>query len=556
MFRAIIIEGIRLAISRPVKKESRFESEGSLMDPFIINFSDSVCGAGKTNEAIKQIAKSLDNVIYAVPTNALAESIEKRMNADGYGDLNREVMRIDSDTHKSQVRKAFMKELTEESNDSRVVIITHDTLNFILAIDGIPTGKWSLYVDEPLVVTKHGEVASEENLTLYTSLFKPLERLKVIEPAHGKKSTTEDIARDKSGSSEFKDTELRDLCQFINADNYEVTSLSQAGELKKLEYLAYLKPKSMKVFISVTMLAAKFQDTLIYQLWSKDDENLFHNTEWNLRFTKHGNGKNVTLYYLLQQPNKLWISNTFDHGNTAAKSKEIRRDAISRVAIDIMKNEHSVKESKRCLLRANTKLYKSSHRKNSIYNYVSGMPFGLNNYDDINAAVYLQTQMPCSIPSVNPWFSNMGISKDKERATYHSEAYQMVLRCSLRDPNKNESVIIVVGDRGTADYIANQFEFKPKPKHFYLDVLKGVDKPQGQPGAPTKDINVSSTMRSFMSEHLKIINIKLEKGKAPGLMRDCIRDYDCPSCEGVEITGCECQELIKSQWKEKVNELY
>ena len=548
------MEGTRLAISGLVKKESRRGSAGKPMQPLIINFSDSVCGAGKTEEAIEQIANSRSDFIYAVPTTDLAKSVENRMDYAGYKGLGIEVIRIDG-TQSNNVFESLQFQLTKDFDNNPVVVIcTHKSLKDLLAADILPIGLWSLLIDEPLDITKVGTVASDSHMSLYTDLFNPIIKLEEIKPLSGKKESTKIIGKGGSDDVVYQGPSIVELCKFVSSKYYNVSALNQPETTNNIKYIAYLDPKSMQVFQSVTMIAAKFKDTLIYHLWSKEPELTFKDCEWNLRFSKHHNGENVSLYYLLKHDDNSWTSSTL---YKARNPEETHRNTIKQVLKRIIKEEHNLQGKKVCLLRANKNLFVPGKGPDSSFAYVSGMPFGLNSYDSINAAVYLQTQMPSNRPDVSPWFSKMSISQKNKRATYHSEAYQMVLRCSLRIPTNSDNAVIVVGDKGTADYIADQFKVRPDPKHYPLEALEEVDTEKGTLGRPKSvELDIGEATKRWMSRELKKNQITLPKRiTSVGLMRKCIAEYKCleETCKAVEPSkSCSCYIQIRNNWSIKV----
>jgi hypothetical protein len=525
------------------------------MDPFIISYSDSVCGAGKTEEAIKEILESRTDTIYAVPTTELGGAVEERMNEAGYKGLGFEVVRIDKETYGGSVVKILHAELTKNIGIGKVVVIcTHSSLKEILASYSIPMGSWSLYVDEPLNTVEIETVESESYLSIYSNLFQPINKLKEIEPRIGGKLKVKGIGAGANSDEVYKAGKIKELCGFVSSKNYSVSALKSTEEASAIQYIAYLDPKSMQVFKSVTMLAAKFTDTLIYQLWSKEPDLAFTPCDWNLRFTKHKNGQNVSLYYLLKHENKPWTYSTLKKGNNP---HEIHRKAIAGVSSDIIIKKHNIRGVEVCLLRANSDLYKDSKSPSRTFKFVSGMPFGLNSYDNMNAAVYLQTQMPYSAPDVAPWFGQKKISLKNKRAIYHSEAYQMVLRCSLRNPCSNSDVVIVVGDKGTADYIADQFEDRPEPKYYQLKALEQVDTKRGVVGQPkSEELDVGEKTKRWMSRKLKKANKSMPIGTTSvGLMRRCISDYACSedSCKDViPDKNCSCYKGVRDLWEEQI----
>jgi hypothetical protein len=505
-----------LAISKPFRKETRHNISSDYTKPFIINYSDSLCGAGKTEEAINQIAKLLDHVIYAVPTTSLAESVEDRMKDAGYENLGFQVIRIDGITHSNETVERLLVELKKDIGNKHIVVIcTHASLKTILASCYIPNGSWSLYIDEPLNVVDTQTIKSDTNLSIYTDLFKPISALEEIKEARGKTELVKDIYNNTNTDAVFQSKELKKLCGYVSSKKHSVSALKTIDSAKIITYISYLKPDSMQEFKSVTMLAAKFKDTLIYQLWSKEIE--FKSCNWSQRFKEHKNGKNVSLYYLLKHDDKEWTSGTLDKFKNL---KEIQRNTIAGVSKEIIKNKHRLSGVKVCLLRANSFLYSKSRTPDKSFLYVSGMPFGLNSYDHINAAAYLQTQMPSNIPTVRPWYKGKNITSKEKRATYHSEAYQMIMRCSLRDPSNNSDVVIVVGDKGTADYIADQFEDRPEPKYYQLKALEQVDTKRGVVGQPkSEELDVGEKTKRWMSRKLKKANKSMPIGTTSvGLM--------------------------------------
>ena len=96
---------------------------------------------------------------------------------------------------------------------------------------------------------------------------------------------------------------------------------------------------------------------------------------------------------------------------------------------------------------------------------------GLNAFKDSHKVVYLQAQMPLS--HHEKWLKLKGglTKKCLRRAYYHAPMYQAVMRCSLRDPSNTEPKTVIVGDKGTAEYLLGKLS-GAMLHHLPIDILE------------------------------------------------------------------------------------
>jgi hypothetical protein len=106
-------------------------------------------------------------------------------------------------------------------------------------------------------------------------------------------------------------------------------------------------------------------------------------------------------------------------------------------------------------------------------------PHGLNSFAGFDDIVFLS--------SLNPptdhfrFFESRGLSGGEVRGfTYFAEAYQAIMRTSLRDPGNRQPKRILVPDRGLAEYLQDAF---PGSRVEKLDIglIDEVSKRRGRP---------------------------------------------------------------------------
>ena len=106
-------------------------------------------------------------------------------------------------------------------------------------------------------------------------------------------------------------------------------------------------------------------------------------------------------------------------------------------------------------------------------------PHGLNSFAGFHDIVFLSSLNPAT--DHFRFLQSRGLSGGEVRGfTYFAEAYQAILRTSLRDPANRQPKRILVPDRGLAEYLHNAF---PGSRVEKLDIglVEDVPRRRGRP---------------------------------------------------------------------------
>jgi hypothetical protein len=107
-------------------------------------------------------------------------------------------------------------------------------------------------------------------------------------------------------------------------------------------------------------------------------------------------------------------------------------------------------------------------------------PHGLNSFAGFDDIVFLSSLNP---PTDHFRFlQSRGLSGGEVRGfTYFAEAYQAIMRTSLRDPGNRQSKRILVPDRGLAEYLHDVFSGS-KVEKLDIGLVEDVPRKRGRPG--------------------------------------------------------------------------
>jgi hypothetical protein len=186
--------------------------------------------------------------------------------------------------------------------DGSLVFATHQVLPHIPFL--AEKHLWDVLVDEELqshqchshdIPETHHLITDYLELEPFNSIYS---RVKVKDVGEAKK-----MAKNVRGD-ELLET-FRGVAQlltnrhwdsFVNAQTYNDLI---NGRRSALTIHSVLRPSVLEGFNSVTMASAKFRDTMIYQLWSRDEVKFKENTDIAnlLRFREHNNGSLITIKY-------------------------------------------------------------------------------------------------------------------------------------------------------------------------------------------------------------------------------------------------------------------
>jgi hypothetical protein len=251
---------------------------------------------------------------------------------------------------------------------------------------------------------------------------------------------------------------------FVNLEQYERL---KRGEGKVLAIHSVLKPEILAGFAEVFMAGANFEDSAIFKLWGEEGVRFEADAKFakGLRYSEHPNGDLVTIYYVTEQQ---WSRKRREApaGDNGAKIQ----DRMIQAAKELF-------PSGRFVWHANKSLVDDPFGLPA--ERLPNKPNGLNSFAGFDDIVFLSSLNP---PTDHFRFlQSRGLSGGEVRGfTYFAEAYQAILRTSLRDLGNRQPKRILVPDRGLADYLQDAF---PGSRVEKLDIglINELSKRRGRP---------------------------------------------------------------------------
>lgn len=417
-----------------------------------ISYSAAVCGSGKTHQIVNRackIAKAGNNVLIVQPTKQL---IDRTVEAELINRPNPPRYEVfHGDKFPGAVTKELMHWLkTFDSEGGWVVFITHQLLPHIPYFPD--KGGWHVFIDEApqahdrhtlQIPHSHSILTAHLTLVPYNGIYSRL----VCDNA---KAIT-DIARNKQNDAVFevlseaaRDVKNRNWDCYVNTEWFERL---RRGEANKLNIYTVLSPTILSGFRSVLVAAANFKDTALYQLWGRrgvwfEEDKAFSRS---LRFDQHSSGELIKIYYAVDerwsraQQRKSWV----ECGNLTTLQ------LMAQSAVNLVGDRPFVWQTNKGDADALRSLFVGGRE-------LPHLAHGLNDYSAIDNIVLLTASNPT--PHQYQFLRNQGMDgNDVRRAVYFQNAYQTVLRTSIRDPENTEPKLIIVPDLPLAEHLQQLF---------------------------------------------------------------------------------------------------
>lgn len=336
------------------------------------------------------------------------------------------------------------------SGGGRVVFITHQLLPHIAYF---PDKRgWHIFVDEAPQVHDHHLLRIPQSHSLLTDHLglEPYNAIFSRLVCRNARSVT-DIAQNKNKDEifEFLSEAARNVKNgnwecYVNAERLERLL---RGEATDLHIYTVLSPAILSGFRSVFMASANFEDTTLYHLWRQRGITFEEDSDFaaSLRFDHHTNGELIKILYATDEH---W-SRQRQQDKWPESGNQTTLELIAKSAAEVLGEQPFVWQANkddtdalRPLLGENAQL--------------PHLPHGLNDYSHVNNLVVLTASNPT--PDQYRFLRNQGMDGDEvRRAVYFQNAYQTVLRTSIRDPNNHEPKIIVVPDLAVAERLQECF---------------------------------------------------------------------------------------------------
>ena len=449
---------------------------------------NTIAGGGKTYAALDHaatMARTGARTVVAQPSTRLIEQSYNDL-VSRHPDIT--ATRITGDTHAGKVTQAIIQHgRSAASRDGEVLLISHAAL---LRLPWFHRqADWGLIVDEAPSAT-----ASIEVLDMPSGLVRCLE----IKPHNLVYSTItarykEPLKRIAAGRAGERLKPFAELAGLILSKRQDVYALSsQVLEAKRLlagrvSFYATLRSTALAGWRSTTIMSACLEDTLLHRLWTLDG------MQWqdasriskNLRATEHRNGNLLTIHYATEQD---WSKRLRDRQCGDGDVLEEMMVASLRL-FDGRPHVFLINRDREDMMvgiDGADQLPNTSH--------------GLNSYQHIDCAVaYSALNLT---PAHLAFLQSRGVEPEAARASvYYSAAYQAAMRISLRDLSSKSTKLLVVPDRGCAEYIAARF---PGSRIQLLDsaIMQQPTKPSGRPRVRADDAEKSRVARANKSKAL------------------------------------------------------
>ncbi|TXN44848.1 hypothetical protein [Methylobacterium sp. WL7] len=333
--------------------------------------------------------------------------------------------------------------------EGRVVAICHATLcNLSPELD---LGDWYCYIDETLDVFHPAELNLHDSHQLLT------EHLKTISDGspYSRLVSVNDTAltaiienRDRDAYREI----VAGTAEKIISPHYDCFTLQdkyrhlieRKGEKQKLYCLSVLHPRVVSAFGGVTVLSARFEESLHYHLWEREGVVWTQDAALSvrLRFTQHSGYEKTKIYWGLDRN----FSKSFRDANADWY------DEFIRAALDVVGTEGHVRLENNDI--KNSSLLSKSLNGETI----PGRAHGLNKYRNIDHAIIISA-MNYS-PVAGRFLSaryKFGSHKQAVSFACHN-IYQAISRTSMRDGDMGRERLWVVPSRIHAEWLSQIFQ--------------------------------------------------------------------------------------------------
>ncbi|WP_107497725.1 DEAD/DEAH box helicase family protein [Thalassobius sp. I31.1] len=279
---------------------------------------------------------------------------------------------------------------------------------------------------------------------------------------------------------------------YVRTHQYErVKSNSGEAGSKQLEMFSLLQPslfgsgKSRQFqersgqycevvdrFKQVILMGAGFQNSLLGMIWPHLDLQfeLFEPITKELRYTQHDCGDRLKIGFLFETDwsksfrGKVCIKGGLENTNLNIFLDTIQSEFHGPCAYLVNKDVEDWVENSLSSIQAEK---------------LPNAPWGLNKYQHIHNVAILSALNPT--PAHIGFLTHMGLDGHAIRdALFHSQIYQAVMRCSLRDPASTQLVHVLVPDRKSAEALGGQFDGSQVQK-VPLDMQETQQMPIGRP---------------------------------------------------------------------------
>lgn len=410
-----------------------------------------ICGAGKSYALCNYINAQEDknNHLIVLPSLVLINQVNTDLIKSDFGIVDKITSKTAKDTVKSDINK-FFNSCLDSGHALTISWQGYDDLPYFQN-----KSNWEVYIDELPQVDKIHTVDISKNPQLLTDFIElkhninsDIASVSIKEGCTHKLQQAHDSTDD--GYKEFKPlyrallSVNRDVFVLIDDWNIVINRYKTEHKTGELTFLAMLNPKQ---FRDATLLAANIEQSLLYRWFSG-----FHQVNFTphelltrkLRYTHHNQdtGNRTEIYYCLddRKYSKYCRDMVMDNGLTIGQE-------LDDIAIKFFDDEDFLYVTNNDYTPS---IIDSSNRAHKL----PVKSHGLNAYQDFNA-IYFNLAVNLT-PKHLALFKALGITDDEIRiANTYETIYQCIMRTSLRNPDSNSVVRIIVPDESTALYLSD-----------------------------------------------------------------------------------------------------
>jgi hypothetical protein len=437
-----------------------------------IKYCAAPCGSGKTHQIINRacdLVRNHNRVLILQPTRDL---IDRTVNEELQALVDPPPVRAfhgGTIGKAAKVSKALADYVKHPPDLPEIVLATHQVLPHIKNFAN--KGEWHLLIDAALQAVRyqqhripktHKLITDHLDVTRVNAVYGRVSVRGTALHDIGKNQDQDEILETLADTSRILANKYWD--SFVNLEQYERL---KRGEGKVLAFHSVLKPEILADFAEVLMAGANFEDSAIFKLWGEEGVEFEPDPEFSkgLRYSNHPNGDLVTIYYVTEHR---WSRKRREApvGEGGAKTQ----DRMIQATKELFPCGRFVWHSNKSLV---------DDPFGSPAERLPNRPHGLNSFAGFDDIVFLS--------SLNPTTDHFRFLQSRELSggevrgfTYFAEAYEAVMRTSLRDPGNHQPKRILVPDRGLAEYLHDVFPGS-KVEKLDLGLIDEVSKRRGRP---------------------------------------------------------------------------
>ncbi len=415
-------------------------------------------GSGKTTIAIDwmlQFAEQL-NWIYVAPTIRLINETEDRIKkclAKQMEQTGRSlgIVQVIHSKQGPNVTQRALNKLSENDLEYNIILITTET--FMNILPNIPDkSMFGVVLDEAFKPYDTEQYQSNNKLQLLTELFD--------DDLHARNAdlVNKIVGKQFNGINEYNTEKIINICNFISNPALQASIITKTDNLFEIGY--YVKPQQFEKFGEVILMAANFESSILYHIWSMLEVIFKHHhyfTDEKLTNVHKTKGHLVDIFYLLHPDDHSSLNNLKRNFLTA---QEREREANMTVASYLLNEINLFFDSinTEYLLTIN-KPIEDMGIDTGKAELIPVRSHGLNQYEDQHNCVTL------AITNANPqteipYLKKItGMTDEQIHAALRIDAfYQALGRTSVRNRLNDNRKIFIVPSKTDATYLNNLFE--------------------------------------------------------------------------------------------------